>query len=141
MRLNIYLNFPGTAEQAFLFYSQVFASEITHLSRFAEVPDLPGREYMSEEDLQKIMHIAMPLGGMELMATDVLPSMMSQFVLGTNTSLSLHPESLSEAEKLFAALAQGGETTLPLQKMFWGDHFGMLTDRFGVQWMLNVSGV
>ncbi|MXV50932.1 VOC family protein [Pedobacter sp. HMF7647] len=132
--MNSYLNFPGTTEDAFDFYKSVFGGEFTALQRFK---DTPGCENVAEADGGKIMHISLPIGNNILMATDALESMGQSLKVGTNISLSLNTDSLEEAERVFNALSQGANVTNPLQKMFWGAYWGMLTDRFDIQWMVN----
>ena len=84
------------------------------------------------------MHVALPIGpGNILMATDALESMGQKLVAGNNITLSINADSEAEADKLFNALAVGGKVSVPLDKAFWGAYFGMLTDQFGIQWMVN----
>lgn len=92
---------------------------------------------MPAHEQEKIMHVALPIGGNILMGTDALESMGHGITTGTNVSVSVDAESESEATRLFNGLADGGRVSVPLQHMFWGDHFGMLTDKFGIQWMVN----
>lgn len=140
--INPYLNFKGNTEEAFNFYKSVFGGEFLGLMRFG---DTPGCENMPEADKSKIMHIALPLGKNNiLMGTDVLEGAGADcagadFKVGNNISLSLSSESEEEADKLFAALAEGGQVVMPLEKAFWGDYFGMVTDKFGIQWMVNYA--
>lgn len=133
--LNPYLNFPGTAEAAFNFYKSVFGGEFIALQRFKDTPEnCKG----SITDLEKIMHISLPIGkGNILMATDALDSMGHPLVAGNNFHLSLSTESEAETTKLFNALSAGGQIIMPLEKTFWGALFGMCTDKFGINWMVN----
>jgi len=132
--LNPYLNFNGNTEEAFNFYKSVFGGEFIVLQRFRETPEA-GR--IPAADLDKIMHVALPIGkGNILMATDTVASMGQKPVSGDNISLSLSVESEDEARKLFTALSADGKITMPLEQMFWG-YFGMVTDKFGIQWMVN----
>jgi PhnB protein len=138
LKLNPYLNFLGKTEEAFNFYKSVFGGGfVGKISRFKDVPDLPNKDQMSEEDLNKVMHVALMIGDNMLMATDALESQGQTLTVGNNISLSLHPDTKEEADRLFAALGEGGRVDMPLQDMFWGDYFGMLTDQFGIQWMVN----
>ena len=132
--LNPYLNFNGNTEEAFTFYKSVFGGEFLTLQRFK---DTPGGDQVAEADRDKIMHVALPIGQNILMATDALESMGQHLQTGNNFSLSLDAASEAEADKLFQALSAGGKVDMPLEKTFWGAYFGMLTDRFGVQWMVN----
>ncbi|MEX2573899.1 MAG: VOC family protein [Balneolaceae bacterium] len=133
--LNPYLNFNGNTEEAFNFYKSVFGGEFLMLQRFKDTPEA---DNVPENDQDKIMHISLPLGqGNILMATDVLESAGHDTVSGNNISLALQADSEEEAEKLFNALSEGGKIEMPLDKTFWNAYFGMCTDKFGVQWMVN----
>lgn len=136
MMLNAYLNFPGNTEEAFNFYKSVFGGEFSTLQRFK---DTPHGESMSPEEQEKLMHVALPIGENTLMGTDTLESMGQKVTMGNNISLSLHPKTKEEADRIFKALSEGGQITMPLEDTFWNAYFGMLTDKFGVQWMVNVD--
>lgn len=132
--LNTYLNFNGNTEEVFNFYKSVFGGEFLALMRFK---DTPGCEGMPKEDQEGIMHVALPIGKTSvLMGTDV-PSSMVQVKPGSNMSISIGADSEAEADQLFNGLAQGGQIIMPLQKMFWNAYYGQLTDKFGIQWMVN----
>lgn len=134
--INPYLNFPGNAEEAFIFYRSVFGGEFSALRRFGEVP---GCE-VSSADRDKIMHIALPLpNGAALMGTDACASMGHQLRVGNNFYLTLETDSEAETLALFASLSAGGKIEMPPQKMFWGALFGMCADRYGIQWMVNYT--
>ncbi|MEO6550668.1 MAG: VOC family protein [Ferruginibacter sp.] len=134
-KVNPYLNFNGNTEEAFNFYKSVFGGEFVFLQRFK---DTPHGDNMNAADKEKIMHIALPIGESTLlMATDTLESMGQTLKVGTNFSLAISPESEEEANEFFKSLSEGGQVSMPLEKMFWGAYFGMLTDKFGVQWMVN----
>ncbi len=136
-RLNSYLNFQGNTEEAFNFYKSVFGGEFTGIMRFKDVEDLPGKEHLSEKDLNGIMNVTLPVGDNILMGTDSLESMGQHLKEGNNVSLSLHPDNKEEADRLYKELSKGGQSTMPMMDMFWGDYWGMLTDKFGIQWMVN----
>ncbi len=129
--LNPYLNFGGNCHEAFQFYKSVFGGEFTDLQRFK---DAPGNHSPAEAEM--LMHVALPIGGVTLMGSDRPPSM-GPVTSGNNVHLSLSPNSESEAARIFNALSAGGQVTMPLEKAFWGATFGMLTDRYGIQWMVN----
>jgi PhnB protein len=132
--LNPYLNFNGNAEEAFNFYKSVFGGEFATVMRFDQ---MPGDQKPASDEANKIMHIALPVGkGNMLMASDVAQAY-PQAVAGTNYSISITADSEEEARKLFDGLSQGGNVTVPLDKAFWGSLFGMLTDKFGIQWMMS----
>ncbi|HEV7350090.1 VOC family protein [Telluribacter sp.] len=133
--VNPYLNFMGNTEEAFTFYKSVFGGEFLALQRFKDTPE--GAK-LPAEDQDKIMHVALPLGnGNMLMATDALESMGHTLNVGNNFSLTISTESEAEADQLFAKLSEGGQVTMPLEKAFWGAYFGMVTDQFGIQWMVS----
>lgn len=133
--LNSYLNFAGNTEEAFNFYKSVFGGEFTTLQRFK---DVPGTENISPEDQNKIMHISLPIGNHSiLMATDALESMGQKLTVGDNFSISIGADTKEEADTIFAKLSEGGEITMPLEMAFWGEYFGMLKDKFGIQWMMS----
>ena len=103
---NFYLNFPGNTEEAFNFYKSIFGVEIMMLVRFADFPDSMG---VSEQDRNKIAHIAIPLGaGNILMGTDVVQSHGRPFSMGSNFYISLEADTDAEAHRLFDALSEGG---------------------------------
>jgi PhnB protein len=134
--INPYLNFPGNTEEAFNFYKSIFGGEFVMIQRFGDTPEA---ERVPAEQKDKIMHIALPVGGSVLMATDALESMGHKITAGTNFHLSVNPDSKEETDKLFAAMSEGGKITVPLAQMFWGDYFGMCTDKFGIQWMFSYN--
>ena len=91
-----------------------------------------------EAEKNLIMHISLPIGdGQFLMASDISKSMGMKLTVGNNNYISLHPDSKKDAERLFKELSGGGKVEMPFEKMFWGDHFGSFTDKFGVGWMVN----
>jgi PhnB protein len=132
-QLNPYLNFSGTARQAMEFYRDVFGGELT-ISTFGESGPMDG---VDSADADKIMHAQLQTGtGYVLMGADVPSHMEFQAPAGFAVSLSGDDEAL---RGYFEKLSSGGTVTTPLQKMMWGDEFGMLTDQFGIQWMANIS--
>ncbi len=135
--INPYINFNGNTEEAFNFYKSVFGGEFASISRYKDTPEA-GKLPPAEQN--KIMHIALPIGkGNILMGTDVLDSRGDSVTQGNNFHLTVHTESKDEADKLFGKLSHGGKVTLPLSDMFWGDYFGMITDKFGIQWMVSYN--
>jgi len=141
-RTSTYLNFPRCTEEAFNFYKSVFGGEFSGhgIARMGENPPMEGVPPLAEEDKNLVMHIELPiLGGHVLMGTDS-PESMGFFVnKGNNIHIMLEPDTKSETLKLFSALSEDGNVTLPLQDMFWGAYYGTCTDKFGIQWMFNCS--
>lgn len=137
-QLNPYLNFPGNTEEAFNFYKSVFGGEFSAVMRFGDTPGCDEMQ-ISDDDKNKIMHISLPIGDNILMATDTLESMGQKFELGNNTHINVSPDSKQDADKFFNGLAEGGTVHMPIQDMFWGDYWGSLTDKFGVNWMVTFA--
>lgn len=137
-KLHSYLNFPGNAEEAFGFYRSVFGGEFSSVVRFKELP-IEGVT-IPEDDEDKIMHIGLPIGDDSiLMASDVLESLGQKLAEGNNVYVSVHPDTREEADRIFKALSEGADLEMPIADQAWGDYFGSLKDKFGVQWMVNYS--
>ncbi len=138
--VNVYLTFNGNCEAAFNFYKSVFGGEFPYLGRFKDMPPQPGGKEMSAEDGEKIMHVSLPISKETmLMGSDTGGEWSSSFKQGNNFSISVNADTKEEADKIFNALAQGGQITMPLNNTFWGDYFGMLTDQFGINWMMSFN--
>ena len=140
-RVSTYLNFMGDTEEAFTFYASVFGTEFSvPIMRMGDLPAGPGAPELAEDERSKVMHVELPiLDGHVLMGTDMLESMGHELRIGNNTTLNLEPDSRAEAERLFAALSEGGTDTVGLDPMPWGSLWGVTLDRFGIRWMFNVS--
>ena len=139
-RVSSYLNFPGTAEEAFNFYRTVFGGDFTNLARFGEMPPQEGCPPLSDADRNLILHIELPIvAGHVLMASDMPESMGMTVKPGNNIYINLEPDTRAETERLFHALSEGGKVAMPLQDMFWGAYFASFTDRYGINWMLNCA--
>ena len=137
-KLHSYLNFAGNAQEAFDFYKSVFGGEFSSVVRFKDFP-MEGVTIPTEDEA-KIMHIALPIGQDNvLMASDVLESFGQRLVPGNNVYVSVHPDSREEADRVFSALSEGAEIEMPIADQVWGDYYGSLKDKFGVQWMVNHS--
>ncbi len=134
-KLNPYLNFNGKCEEAFTFYKSVFGGEF--LGGIMRMGDAPGADELREEDKNRVMHVALPIGGDLLMGSDTYPGGMQNLVEGNNNYISIFPDSREEAERLFNALSEGGAVLVPLAVQFWGDYYGQLKDKFGIYWMIN----
>ena len=134
------ISFARGTEDAFNFYKSVFGGDFTSLMRWSEMPEMPGSPPVEEEDKDKILHIELPiLGGHVLMGGDAPESMQANMVTGNNIQITLEPDTKEEADRLFAALSDGGTVQMPMADMFWGGYYGALTDQFGINWMINVT--
>ena len=129
-----YLNFNGNCEEVFNFYGSIFGSGSLSISRFKEVPS---EHKFPEHEGDKILHVSLQLsGGSFLMGSDI-PEAFPKAIIGTNFYISLDVDSEKEAARIFNGLAADGQVTMPLAKTFWGAFFGMLIDKFSVQWMIS----
>ena len=138
MKIHSYLNVENKTEEAFRFYEKVLGGQLTEIHRFGSMP-AEGFE-LTPEQKNLVMHVGLALpDGQMIMGSDMLPGMGPQRVEGNNFSISVHPDSRQEADRIFNALADGGTVTMPIADQFWGDYFGSLTDRFGINWMVNYS--
>jgi PhnB protein len=138
--VNPYLTFAGNCEEAFNFYKSVFGGEFPYFGRFKDMPPMEGEGCapMSEEDGEKVMHVSLPISNETiLMGSDSSEAWGQSTVQGNNFSISINTESKEEADKLFDGLSAGGKITMPMDTTFWGAYFGMFTDKFGIQWMVN----
>ena len=133
--INPYINFNGNAEEAFNFYKSVFGGEFEQIMRFKDLssPENP----ISENEANKIMHIALPIGNNILMANDVPESMGSVNENENRSKISISAESKDEADKLFNSLSAGGTIEMPIQDSPWGSYFGMFRDKYGIEWIVD----
>ena len=137
--VNIYLTFNGNCEEAFKFYQSVFGGEIPYMGRFKDMP--PDEEYkLKAEEENRIMHVSLPISKETmLMGSDTGGEWASAYKQGNNFTISITAGNREEADRLFNGLSAGGVVTMPLGKTFWAEHFGMLTDKFGINWMVSVE--
>lgn len=135
--INPYLTFNGNCEEAFTFYKSVFGGAFPFMGRFKDMPPMDGKSVPKEEE-DKIMHVSLPISKeTSLMGSDASLAFGPAPVAGTNFSLSVNADSEAEADKIFNALSAGGKVTMPMSKTFWESYFGMLTDKFGISWMVS----
>lgn len=130
-----YLTFNGTTEAAFLFYKSVFGGEFAMLMRFK---DTPMQNEEAAKEGEKIMHVALPIGKHHvLMGSDSFDCMGQNVIAGNNFMVAISADSKEEADRLYAGLSAGGNPHMPMEETFWGDYFGMLHDKFGIQWSIS----
>jgi len=130
MKVTPYLHFSGRCKEAFEFYAERLNGKILFSMTWGEAPGTN----VSPEDKTKIMHATLSVGGSEIAGAD-MPGRDAATHQGF--SLALAPESVDEAERMFQALAEGGQVNVPLQQTFWAARFGEVTDRFGISWMIS----
>lgn len=133
-QLSTYLSFDGDCREAFEFYARTLGGEVVAMMTFA---DNPGCEEIGPEERNKVMHACYRLDGFELMGTDATALYPYRGVTGAHVALGL--SDVAEAERIFAALADGGTVQMPLQQTFWAQRYGIVADRFGVPWMINCA--
>jgi len=127
--------FNGTCEEAFLFYKSVFGGDFPYIGKYKDAPAEEG-EVLSEEALNRVMHVSLPIGNTILMGSDSHPRY-GDVGFGDNFSISINTESTDEADRIFNGLSAGGKVEMPMDNTFWGSYFGMFKDKFGVNWMVS----
>jgi PhnB protein len=137
MQVQPYLFFDGRAEEAIEFYKRAVGARVEMLMRFRESPDPPPPGMVPPGSEDKVMHASLRIGDTAVMASDGRCQGRPSFA---GFSLSLTARDEADADRLFAALAEGGEVQMPLAKTFFSPRFGMVADRFGVSWMVIVDG-
>ncbi len=143
MQVQPYLFFEGRCQEALAFYKKALNAEVTAMMRFSEMPATPdsaastGCAEGPTPPPDSIMHASFKVGQTEVMASDGMSQGKAEF---KGFSLSLSPATEAEAQKIFAALGEGGQVQMPLAKTFFSPCFGMVADKFGVSWMVVVPG-
>lgn len=136
--VNVYLNFNGNCEEAFNFYKSVFGGEFPYTGRFKDIPTQEGVPSIPKEMGDKIMHISLQVSKeTAIMGSDTGGEWAPTFRPGNNFSISINTDSKKEVDRLFHGLSNGGQVIMPLGMTFWGDYFGMFTDKFGINWMVS----
>ena len=130
--LTVYLNFNGNCKEAINYYQSVLGGEIKQQMTFGEGP-----MESTPETKDQIMHTEFVFDDCQILASDTPPNY--EFNAGTNYHLSLYLPSKDRASEVYQKLSEGGTPTMPFNAVFWGGHFGMLTDKFGINWMISCS--
>jgi PhnB protein len=131
--INPHINFNGNAQEAFTFYKSVFGGEFAKIIRFKDIatPEYP----IAENEANKIMHIALPIGKNILMANDVPESLGRTNENENRSKISISAESREEADRLYNKLSAGGQIEGPIGDSPWGSYFGCFRDKYGIEWM------
>ncbi|WP_304068337.1 VOC family protein [Pedobacter glucosidilyticus] len=134
-QINPHINFNGNAEEAFHFYKSVFGGEFLRVMRLKDLssPEFP----VAEQDANKILHIALPIGNNILMGNDVPESLGPVNENENRSKIAISAESKEEADKLFNGLSAGGQIEMPITDSPWGSYFGMFRDKYGIEWMVD----
>jgi PhnB protein len=130
--INPYISFPGNCEEAINFYKEKLGAEVLYMGRYGGSP-MAGK---APDD--KIMHCTIKIGDSHIMACD---SVFKDYpvTIGNNITLAIGTNDLAQADSMFDKMSDGGKIIMPMQKTFWAERFGMLTDKFGINWMFNVD--
>ena len=136
MQVQPYLFFEGRCDEAAAFYAQAVGAEVTFLMRYKDAPEPPQEDMVAREDWDKVMHMSLKIGDTTVFASDGQVRHQPAF---SGFALSLTVKDEAEADRRFAALAEGGEVQMPMGPTFFSPRFGMLSDRFGVMWMVYVA--
>ncbi|MCD7977916.1 MAG: VOC family protein [Tannerellaceae bacterium] len=135
-KIEPYVRYNGTCEEAFNFYKSVLGGEFVYVMRHKDNPEKD--HPLAKEDEEKILHIALPIGdSMLLMGADTTSDKPVQ--VGDNITLAMSIQEEEEVRNLFEGLSAGGEITLPLQKTFWADLYGEFTDKYGIHWIVSCA--
>jgi PhnB protein len=136
MQVQPYLFFDGRCEEAVDYYRNTLGAEVAMLMRFKDSPEPPQPGMVPPGSEDKVMHTSFRIGETTVLASDGRCLGRPSF---QGFSLSLTVPNDAEAERLFASLADSGQVQMPLTKTFFSSRFGMVADRFGVSWMINVA--
>jgi PhnB protein len=128
---NTYLNFPGNCAEAFKAYEKILGGKIAMMMT---ARGTPMESQVGPDLLDKIMHARMTVGNATIMGSDAPPS---HFLAPQGFSINVGVDTAAEADRIYAALAEGGKQTMPIAETFWAHRFGMCVDRFGTPWMVN----
>ena len=137
-QFNPYLHFRGNTEEAFNFYKSVLGGEFTKLMRYKDLPQ--SDEYkLPEEHLEKIMLMALPIGKFNILTGSdaIMESADRKFTFGDNFHIAISADTKEEADNLFNGLSVGGNIEMSISESPWGTYFGMLADKFGIQWTVD----
>ena len=135
--INIYLTFLGNCKEAFEHYRSIFGGEFATMSTFAEMPPQEGMPPIPDEMKDHIMHVSLPISKeTTLMGSDTGGDWAPDFKVGNNFSVSVSTDTKEESDRIFQALSEGGKVTMPMADTFWNSYFGMLTDKYGINWMV-----
>lgn len=141
MQFTPYLNFDGNCAEAFAFYAKLFGGTIVYQGTFGEIPASADMPPVPDSAKNRIMHVSLQIKEQSLMGSDAMPDAdvtCGGYQTPQGLWVSISATDVAEGQRLFDALAQGGQTVMPYEATFWSPGFGMVKDRFGTPWMVNV---
>lgn len=134
--LSTHVAYNGNCEEAFTFYKSIFGGEFNMVMRNKDIPaDVPSPTNDAEAD--KILHISLPIGSSSMLMGCDMPAAFGEATRANSFNISVSTSSEAETEKYYNGLLQGGKVNMPLEKTFWNSYFGMVIDKYGVQWMIS----
>jgi PhnB protein len=133
LKVITYLHFDGRCEEAFTYYANVLNGTIEGLFNWEGTP---AAEHAPPEMAKKVLHATLNIGDQSLMGCDCPPG---TFKTPQGFAVSLNLNDKAKAETIFTGLSKNGSVTMPLEKTFWAERFGMLVDQFGIPWMVNCA--
>lgn len=142
MQFTPYLNFDGQCAEAFTFYAKVFGGQLVNQMTFADMPPGPDAPEIPADAKDRVMHVGLQVGDQMLMGSDTMPGACAAeggYTAPSGMSVAIQLTDAKEGQRVFDALSAGGKVTMPYSPTFFSDGFGMLTDRFGTPWMVNVE--
>ncbi len=140
-QINPYIHFNGNAEEAFLFYQSIFGGAFSKIIRFKDI-SIDASVPINEDEANKIMQIALPIGENNVLMGSDVPSFMGQVNEQENRSkISIRTENKTEAIQLFNGLSEGGSIEVPMSDGPWGSYFGMCRDKYGIEWMVEYTPI
>jgi PhnB protein len=135
-KINPYIHFNGNAEEAFQFYKSVFGGEFLRIARYKDFASLDNQ--VSENEANKLAHIALPIGPDNILMGSDVPEFMGPLNEAENRSkIYVTPDSKAEADRLYHGLSAGGQIEMPIGDSSWGTYFGMFRDKYGIEWMID----
>ena len=134
--VNVYLTFNGDCEEAFNFYKSVFGGEFSYMGRFKDMPP-EERNQVKDSEKDKIMHVSLPVSKETILMGSDASEYYGKMNMGNNFSISINTDNKEEADRFYKSLSEGGKSGMPMNETFWGSYFGMLTDKYGINWMVS----
>ena len=138
VRMNPYLVMDGNAKEAVAFYEKALDAKNMGVQTFGEMPGDPNHP-MPEAAKDRVMHALLKVGETDLMFSDTFPGMPYPYQTGNNVNIAIVSDDADRSRRIFDALAEGGQVTMPLQQTFWSPAYGQLTDKFGVVWQVTTE--
>jgi len=135
--INPYIYFDGNCEKAFTYYESVFRKEISHISRYRDVPKSKGN--MFQESDEKIMHVTLPISKETMLNGSDNSLAYKEMIKYKTFSIIIHTESKEEVDRLFGMLSKNGEIIVPAGLTFWGAYYGQCIDEFGINWKITLA--